>query len=231
MSMPLVQLGVTQQPPTSKISDLLENTPPRDGQTARHWFEVLLDHISAFSSSDRNKLLGLPFVPMGPPSALKFLPPTKCYLNQGSKPKLYAKLSVFVNFGDRANDFLCACGLKNQVVIEDIAEVLIENPQQFFDFAGGYEDFLVELRKIAYQRRDISNPTLHKMSDKHALLGVRRQKAEDQDEWHYNHKFLTSQEVTIVNDSDDYQLFSDRLFITPQEEEVLEHTYININLW
>ncbi|KAF8431325.1 hypothetical protein L210DRAFT_3651207 [Boletus edulis BED1] len=227
MKMPLARLGVTQQPPTSKISDLLENTPPRDGQTARHWFEVLSDRISDFSSSDRNKLSGLPFVPMGASSALKFLPPSKCYLDKGSKPKLYAKLFVFVNFGDRANDFLRACGLKNQVVIEDVAEVLIENPQQFFDFAGGYDDFLVELRKIAYQRRDISNHTLHKMSEKHALLGVRRQKAEDQDKWHYDYKFLTSQEVTIVDDGDDYQLFSDRLFVAPQEE-VLESFYASL---
>ena len=77
--------------------------------------------------------------------------------------------------------------------------------------------FLVELRKLAYQSQDIPNVTLYKMSHKAALLGVRRSKTEGKG-WDYEHKFLTRDWVTIVDDIDDYQLFSDSLFIAPQEE-------------
>jgi hypothetical protein len=78
--------------------------------------------------------------------------------------------------------------------------------------------FLVELRKIAYQSQDISNHTLHEMSHKPTLFGVRRKKTEDQTGWDYEHQFLTYQGVTIVDDVNDYQLFSDYLFVAPQEE-------------
>ncbi|KIJ58355.1 hypothetical protein HYDPIDRAFT_119620 [Hydnomerulius pinastri MD-312] len=224
---PWHQLGVTEHPPTSKLLDLLEKTPPPDEKTAGHWFEALFGHMASFSRPDLIKLSGLPIVPTGPSSALKLLPPTKCYLDQGTKPVLYAKLFVFVDFGTKANRFLGACGSKNKVSIEDVAEALIENPKRFFELAGGYEGFLVELRKVANQRQDISNDTLHKMSHEPTLLGVRRKKTEDQAGWDYEHQFLTYQGVTIVDDINDYQLFSDCLFVAPQEE-ALERFYASL---
>ncbi|KAF8431347.1 hypothetical protein L210DRAFT_3487780 [Boletus edulis BED1] len=223
----LRQLGVMQDPPTPKLLDLLEKNPPPDEGTARRWFATLFDHISAFSPPNLIKLSGLPFVPTGPLIAPKFLPPTKCYLDQSPKSALYAKLFVFVEFGTKGNHFLSACGSKNTVSIEDVAEVLIENPEKIFKLAGGYEGFLVELRKIAYQSQEISNETLHKMSREPALLGVCRKKAEGQARWDYEYQFLTSQGVAIVDDTNDYQLFSDCLFIAPQEE-VLERFYVSL---
>ncbi|KAF8119380.1 hypothetical protein EV363DRAFT_1511706 [Boletus edulis] len=223
----LRQLGVMQDPPTPKLLDLLEKNPPPDEGTARRWFATLFDHISAFSPPNLIKLSGLPFVPTGPLIAPKFLPPTKCYLDQSPKSALYAKLFVFVEFGTKGNHFLSACGSKNTVSIEDVAEVLIENPEKIFKLAGGYEGFLVELRKIAYQSQEISNETLHKMSREPALLGVCRKKAAGQARWDYEYQFLTSQGVAIVDDTNDYQLFSDCLFIAPQEE-VLERFYVSL---
>ncbi|KAI6027972.1 hypothetical protein PISMIDRAFT_91498 [Pisolithus microcarpus 441] len=226
-SAPLHQLGVMQHPPTSKLFDLLEKSPPRDEKAAIHWFEALFDHMASFSAPDLTKLSGLPIVPTGSPSALKFLPPTQCYLDQGTKPVLYAKLFVFVNFGTKANRFLGACGSKSKVSIEDVAEVLIDNPEKFFELAGGYEGFLVELRKLAYQIHDISNESLHKMSHSPALLGLRRKKTEGKAGWDYEHQFLTYQGVAVVDDNNDYQLFSDHLFIAPQEE-ALERFYASL---
>ncbi|KAI6094606.1 hypothetical protein EDD16DRAFT_818713 [Pisolithus croceorrhizus] len=143
------------------------------------------------------------------------------------QPELYAKLFDSVNFGTKANRFLGACGSKNKVSIEDVAEALADNPERFFQLAGGYEGFLVELRKLAYQSQDISNGTLHKMSHSPALLGLRRTKTEGKAEWDYGHQFLTYQGVTIVDDMNDYQLFSDCLFIAPQEE-ALERFYASL---
>ncbi|KAG6375033.1 hypothetical protein JVT61DRAFT_3813 [Boletus reticuloceps] len=242
---PWDQLGVRQHPPVSKILDLLEETPPRDRETARRWFAILYNHLSsmsiallfffprvdilpAFSPPDLTKLSGLPIVPTGSSNTPILLPPTKCYLDQGPKPPLHAQLFIFVNFSAKANSFLGACGLKNRVSIEDIAEVLIENPERFFELAGGYEGFLVELRKIAYQSQDISNDTLHKMSCRPTLLGVCRKKTEGQSRWDYEHRFLTAQEVTIVDDVNDYQLFSDCLFNAPQEEAIERACRVNL---
>ncbi|KAI6159818.1 hypothetical protein EDD17DRAFT_1761872 [Pisolithus thermaeus] len=224
LSMPLHQLGVAQHPPTSELLDLLEKSPPLDQSTASQWFEVLFDHMETI---DLTKLSGLPIVPTGPPSALKLLPPTQCHLDQGTIPVLYKDLFVFVKFGNKANQFLIACGLKNKVSTEDVAEVLIENPERFFDLAGGYDGYLVELRKLACQSQDISNDTLHKMSHSPALLGLRRKEMDGESKWDYEYQFLTYQGVTIVDDVYDYELFSDHLFIAPREE-ALERFYASL---
>ncbi|KAI6014324.1 hypothetical protein EDC04DRAFT_3070659 [Pisolithus marmoratus] len=227
LSAPLRQLGITQNPSTPKLLDLLETTPLPDEETAVHWFEALFDHMASFSPADLIKLSGLPIVPTGPSSTPRLLPPTKCYLDQGTIPILHAKLFEFVDFGTKANLFLGTCGLKNRVSIEDVAEAFIENPERFFELAGGYEGFLVELRKLAYQSLDISNYTLHKMSHKPTLLGTRRKKRDGKVGWDYEHRFLTYQGVTIVDDIDDYQLFSDCLFVAPREG-VLERFYASL---
>lgn len=224
---PLHQLGVMQHPPTSKVLDLLEQNPPPNKEIAVPWFEALFDHLACFSSSDLIKLSRLPIVPTTPLGTARWLPPNKCYLDPGIKPSLYAKLFVFVDFGTKANRFLGACGLKTEVSVEDVAEVLIEDPDRFFQLAGGYDSFLVELRKLAYQNQAISNGTLHKMSRERTLLGVRRKKIEDQSGWDYEHLFGTCREVIIVDDVDDYQLFSDYLFVVPREE-VLERFYASL---
>ncbi|KAI6022005.1 hypothetical protein EDC04DRAFT_2937394 [Pisolithus marmoratus] len=227
LSAPLLhQLGITQHPSSSKLLDLLATTPPPDEDTAIHWFETLVDHIRNFSHTDLTKLSGLPIVPTGPSNALKLLPPTKCYLDQGAKSPLYAKLFVFVNFGTNANYFLSICGSKNTVSVDDVAEALVENPQKFYELAGGYEGFLVELRKLAEQSQDISFNTLDKMSHRPTLLGTCRKKREGKG-WDYEHRFLTSQGVTIVDDIDDYHLFSDCLFVAPREK-VFERFYVSL---
>lgn len=220
LSAPLHQLGVMQHPSRSKLLESLEKNPPPDEKTADGWFEILFDHMSNFLPSDFLKLSELQIVPTGPSSAPRLLSPSKCYLDKGTKPVLYGKLFVFVNFGTKANHFLSTCGSKSKVSIQDVAEVLTENPGRFFELAGGYEGFLVELRKLAYQSQDISNNTLHKMSHTPTLLGVRRKKNEDQAVWEYDHQFLTYEGVTIVDDNIDYQLFGDCLFVAPQGEEL-----------
>ncbi|KAI6111932.1 hypothetical protein EV401DRAFT_239921 [Pisolithus croceorrhizus] len=65
------------------------------------------------------------------------------------------------------------------------------------------------------------------MSHSPALLGLRRTKTEGKAGWDYEHQFLTYQGVTIVDDMNDYQLFSDCLFIAPQEE-ALERFYASL---
>ncbi|KAF8125310.1 hypothetical protein EV363DRAFT_1299278 [Boletus edulis] len=229
LSMPLGHLGVMPHPSVSKLLDLLEKSPLPDEWTAsaRHWFNVLSDCLSSFEPSDLSKLSSLPIVPTGPWNAPKLLPPTKCYLDQSSKPAFYAELFVVVDFGARANSFLGACGLKNKVLIKDIAGALVEDPGRFFELAGGHEGFLVELRKIASQSQDISCDTLHKMSQTPALLGLCRKKTENLAKWDYEYRFMTSHGVTIVDDPGDYQLFSDCLFVAPREE-VIEHFYASL---
>ena len=67
------------------------------------------------------------------------LPPNQCYFRGESCCKLYSKLFVFVDFGTSANNFLKACGTKGEPSVEEIALILLKDPQNFFQLAGGQE--------------------------------------------------------------------------------------------
>ncbi|KAI6118918.1 hypothetical protein EDD16DRAFT_1707163 [Pisolithus croceorrhizus] len=111
------------------------------------------------------------------------------------QPELYAKLFDSVNFGTKANRFLGACGSKNKVSIEDVAEALADNPERFFQLAG------VGVPEPGHIQR---YPAQNEPQPCSAWL--RRTKTEGKAEWDYGHQFLTYQGVTIVDDMNDYQL-------------------------
>jgi len=67
----------------------------------------------------------------------RLLPPNQCYIKGESSDRLRSKLFAFVDFGTSANSFLNACGMKGEPSVEDIALILLENPQQFFRLAEG----------------------------------------------------------------------------------------------
>ena len=153
---PLTELGVQQHPPASALIQLLETRPPTDEETAGQWFGYLCDCISSmssflslfaycsnnslgFSQKELIRLSELLIVPARSSTGWQQLAPTQCYLGEGTRDEFHTKLFVFVNFGSTANSFLRACGSKDEPSIKDIAESLVEDPERFFNLAGGHE--------------------------------------------------------------------------------------------
>jgi len=75
----------------------------------------------------------------------QLLPPNKCYFKKESHSKLYSQLFAFVDFGPPANRFLDACGTKHELPVEEIALVLLKDPQRFFDLAGGHDGWGLQI--------------------------------------------------------------------------------------
>ena len=72
------------------------------------------------------------------PICSRLLPPNQCYFKNKSNGQAYSKLFVFVDFGASANSFLYACGMKEEPSVEDIAMVLLKDPQQFLQSVEGW---------------------------------------------------------------------------------------------
>ena len=70
-------------------------------------------------------------------TGFQLLSPNQCYTKGKSSDRLRSKLFAFVDFGTSANSFLNACGMKGEPSVEDIALVLLKDPQQFFQLAEG----------------------------------------------------------------------------------------------
>ena len=196
------------------LLSLLEKTPPPNEATARQWFEILAERISSkrpprssvqslmdvigFTQPQLTILSKLPIVPTkgSGTQQLRWLTPMQCYLGDGTKGEFHSKLFVFVDFGPVANRFLSACGSKREPSIDEVAEILISDPKNFYTLSGGYEkyvspvrasvngcplspvpSFLAELRNLAVNSHAITNGTMSKMKISPILLGIRRQKA------------------------------------------------------
>ncbi|KIJ62083.1 hypothetical protein HYDPIDRAFT_176650 [Hydnomerulius pinastri MD-312] len=230
------KLGVQEHPPTSMLLAMLEKTPPPNEATARKWFEILSERIPSFTPSQLVILSRMLIVPTKGSNAqpVRWLTPTQCYLGGSTKGEFHSKLFVFVDLGPVANRFLSACGSKNEPSVEEVAEILIADPDKFYELTGGYENFLAELRNLAVNSRFLPSATLSKMKISPILLGIRRQKSTkgtlekliewDEDGWEQIHALRKPRDIIIADDTHVYQLFGDSIFAAPQED-LLEGFY------
>ncbi|KAH9014859.1 hypothetical protein EDB84DRAFT_1590279 [Lactarius hengduanensis] len=229
------KLKLNSHPPTPEIVTLLEGSPPIDETKARQWFEVLSDFVPEFSPTELRKLSKTPFVPVkstGGEGVIQGLSPAQCYFARIGVAELHAKLFSFVDFGSRANIFLAACGIKDEPSVEEIAQILLADPRQFYKLANGYENYLVELRNIAVHRRLLARETVDRMKHSKVLFGSRRKRSgarsfneDDEDYWVLQDDLLQPNEVAVADDTNAYQLFGDRVFCAPQEDN-LEELYL-----
>jgi hypothetical protein len=66
--------------------------------------------------------------------------PGECYFKKDDpETNFHSKLFTFVDFGPRANNFLAACGVRNAPTTEEVAKMLVADPNGFYALAGGAE--------------------------------------------------------------------------------------------
>ena len=91
-----------------------------------------------FATSELHRLSTVAFVPVKAENgAMRWLPPTQCYLGNQAAESFHSKLFVFVDFGSGANAFIVACGTKSQPSVEEVAKILLADPRQFYELARG----------------------------------------------------------------------------------------------
>jgi hypothetical protein len=94
--------------------------------------------------------------------------------------------------------------------------------------------YLFELRNLAVNRWLLTKETIIRMKRSNVLLGSRRVKRSDtkasnecdEDDWDFEDDLLQPNQVAIVDDTNAYRLFGDRVFCAPQED-ILEGIPLN----
>ncbi|KAJ6593724.1 hypothetical protein B0H19DRAFT_1091788 [Mycena capillaripes] len=228
-----LKLKIQQHPPTSRLVNLLEATPPKNEVEARKWFSVLAGRISDFSNTEIKRLSQISMVPtrsVGSKTeagSLRWLPPTQCFFGSEESAGFHSKLFVFVDFGTAANGFLSACGTKHSPSIEEVSLMLLANPHRFYELAGGPANFLSELRNLAINNRQISSATLTKMKKAPILLGTLRRASSadvEDDERDLQYDLRSPGDIVIADDNNALQNFGDSLFTAPPED-IIEGFY------
>jgi Protein of unknown function (DUF3684) len=96
-----------------------------------------------FAPSELHRLSTISFVPVKAENgAVRWLPPTQCYLGSQAAESFHSKLFIFVDFGSGANAFLIACGTKGQPSVEEVANILLADPRQFYELAHGPNKYI-----------------------------------------------------------------------------------------
>jgi Protein of unknown function (DUF3684) len=105
-----------------------------------------------------------------------------------------------------------------------VDQALIHNSKPSF------VSYLPQLRELALEKDKLEKGTILRMTRSKILLGSRRMKRGDNasiggdiDDWYLHDELLRPSEVVIVDDTNAYQLFGDRIFCAPQDD-VIEST-------
>ncbi|KAG6857275.1 hypothetical protein H0H87_007108 [Tephrocybe sp. NHM501043] len=231
----ITKLKIKQHPPTAMIVDLLERTPPKDQAEARAWFAVLGSRVSDFTPHELQRMSQLKIVPIpSKDDTLRWLEPNRCYFGGDAQGKFHSKLFVFVSFGLLANGFLTACGTKHEPSVEEVVQILLEDPHRFYASAEGPAQFLAELRNIAVNYKLIKSGTIARMKRAAILLGSKRQPRKggekqdsddvDEEDWEVQYDLRKAEEIIIADDTHALQAFGDSFFTAPQED-ILEAFY------
>lgn len=130
------RLRLASDPPVSHLISALKGRPPTNRQQATFCFEYLSTRSVKrdFSPTQVNELSTMAFIPLDD-LASTMVAPKDCYVGHPSVP-IYGKVFTFVNFGSHANAFLVECRAKKEPTLDEIANVLVDNPQKFLQLAG-----------------------------------------------------------------------------------------------
>jgi hypothetical protein len=95
--------------------------------------------LAVLSPGDLQEIAGIAIVPVEEPvledgsKRVVMVQPRECFLDGSQYPEghLYPRVFTFVDFGERANGFLKACGVKAKPDCSDIVNAIIKDPHDF----------------------------------------------------------------------------------------------------
>ncbi|KAK2467792.1 hypothetical protein APHAL10511_000087 [Amanita phalloides] len=236
------RLGILLRPRINQLVSLLEHNKPKNKAEARLWFELLAGRVNEITEVDRAELSCMPIVPhdvqANGSETQSYIPPIRCYFSDNNKTAYLSKLFVFVDFGVTANSFLAVCGAKRQPTVDEIAQILLEDPDRFYAMTGGHINFLAELRQIGINYHHLSSRTIDDMRRASCLLGAQRKARKKQqagvdvddtedEDWEVIYHFRKPSEIVIADDTHSLRVFGNSLFIAPQED-ILEDLYLKL---
>jgi hypothetical protein len=173
------------------------------------------------------------------------VPPRECFLggSQYSDEHLYRRIFTFVDFGERANGFLKACGVKAKPDCSDIVNILIKDPYDFLKKtnAGGEEGpekyanplqnhtsahiqyrYLTELRSVAVGYEGLSEEDKRSVWKAPIFVGYHVSGSPNsnqpatlgKDEF----QLVKASEVLIADDLENRRIFGEFVWLAPQDE-------------
>lgn len=244
------KFGVRANPPILDCVDRLLKNPPDNKRQAREVFEYMATRLGELGGRPGELLHQAAFIPISgristvpvrsTPSKnqpVRFLLPRVCFLGDGSK---YEGVFDYIDFGTVANSFLLKCGAKHEPTTVELVQQMIREPMKILTIFGvaKYLDLLKTIA-IAWPNLKHSTGTVRSMKQASFLLGY-KQAATSSSRVSWQHKsqegtdtydiddsneiqqaeLAVASQVIIVDDVFSYNLFKDRLLVSPQDDDL-----------
>ncbi|KAG1902642.1 uncharacterized protein F5891DRAFT_1022595 [Suillus fuscotomentosus] len=228
------RLRMREAPSARQVIDVFRTSPPKDPNTAIKWFAFLATK-QVLSPGDLQQIAEIPIVPVVEGSVEpRLVPPRECFIggSQYGDDHLYRRLFTFVDFEERANRFLKACGVKAKPDCSDILHILIKDPKEFLRKAGADpEKYLVELRGIAVGYEGLSEEDKKRMKNAPIFVGYRTVRSSNSDNTTLvvrdEFQLVTASKILLADDMENRRIFGEFVWLAPQDE-LLEKLYESV---
>ncbi|KAK3823313.1 MAG: hypothetical protein J3Q66DRAFT_295609, partial [Benniella sp.] len=145
LRMHITLLCVEENPSSDKLLDKLLKSPPTSKAKAQQVFEYLLSVQASFLDNQWKELKKAKFIPLDD-TGMTMVDPQSCYFYREDLP--YRDLLITIDFGQSANQFLKACGVKEEPSPVDLAQLVARSPGEFLKHEG-VDRYWSILRRIA----------------------------------------------------------------------------------
>ncbi|KAI9138940.1 hypothetical protein BKA69DRAFT_1126967 [Paraphysoderma sedebokerense] len=143
-------LGVRDHPSGKELVDTLRQKPP-SLKEAVAVFSYLTGLQKEFSRTDFSVLRDLKFIPIVTKASEEkyhYSEPGRVYFsNNSNSSHLPPDLFEYIDFGLPANNFLRACGVKDEPSPIELAQLVLEDPRRFFEY--GVDRYIAILNQLA----------------------------------------------------------------------------------
>ena len=214
------KFGVTTDPTPVAVERALTKSPPATVIEAREKFAYAAQRVASFTKSQLLSLSRAKIVPVTRNGVVTHVSPSLCFLDtHEEKESVWEEIFDFVDFGEKANIFLEALGVKDRPDATQIADQLAREPKRIYQAMDiqGYLRLLGQLgTNVTQLQRDKALWT--RLRQAAFLLGLETSVVEDS-----NRKTIATlaraEDIVIVDEPRLGVIFREKLIVAPERDD------------
>ena len=214
------KLGVSPDPSPQALERALTKSPPSTPAEAREKFAYAAQRITTLTKPQLTTLSRAKIVPVTRRGVTKHVPPYLCFIDtHEQKERIWEDIFDFVDFGDRANLFLEALGVRDRPDPSQIADQLAREPMRIFRAMdiSGYLRLLSTLgTNAATLQRD--RHLWQRLRDAPCLIGLTTV-TDDRAEEKASATMARAQDIVIVDEPRLGVIFRSDLIVAPERDD------------
>ena len=214
------KFGVKADPTPTAVEQALIKTPPATVLEAREKFAYAAQRVTAFTKAQLAALSRTRIVPVTRNGVTSHVSPSLCFLDtHEEKESVWEEIFNFVDFGDKANIFLEALGVKDKPDAAQIADQLAREPKRIYQAMDiqGYFRLLGQLgTNVTHLQRD--RQLWSRLRQAAFLVGLETSVAEDSSRKTVA-TLARAGDIVIVDEPRLGVIFREKLIVAPERDD------------